>query len=364
VKLTLARTLGLATAVALATATAGAASASASTDGRVVGHVYEATNAAAGNGVQIFDRYADGHLVADGVVSTGGNGAGASLHSQGGLVRSDDLIFVVNAGDNTVSALAISGGGLTWRSTAPSGGSLPVSVTAHGHFVYVLNQGSSTISGFRVNAAGQLKPLAGSTRTLRTTNGTADAAQISVQPNGNHLYVTERANNAIESFPVQGGLAGPATSTPSAGATPYGFDFDNSNHALVSEASGSASSYRLGNQLAVVSAAVSDTQAAPCWLVTTPDGRWAYVINAGSASISSYSVSASGALTLVQAAAASTGAGSGPTDATVAPNGRSLSVRLGSGAVASFAIAADGSLTSSGSAAGVAAIGSSGLASN
>ncbi len=263
-----------------------------------------------------------------------------------------------------MSALAITGNGLRWRSTAPSGGTLPVSVTAHGSFVYVLNQGSSTIAGFRVNAAGQLKPLAGSTRSLRTTGGTADAAQISFQPNGNHLYVTERANNAIESFPVQGGLAGSATSTASAGATPYGFDFDNNNHALVSEAAGSASSYRLGNQLAVVSAAVSDTQAAPCWLVTTPNGRWAYVVNAGSASVSSYRVSSNGALALVNATAASTGAGSGPTDATVAPNGRSLSVRLGSGAVATFAIAADGSLTSSGSAAGVAAIGSAGLASD
>ena len=314
--------------------------------------------------MQVFDRYADGHLAVEGVVATGGKGAGASLHSQGGLVRSGNLVFVVNAGDNTVSTLAITGSGLKWRSTAPSGGTLPVSVTASGSFVYVLNQGSTTISGFRVNASGILKPLAGSTRSLRTTGGTADAAQISFQPNGNHLYVTERANNAIEAFPVQGGYAGAATTTPSAGTTPYGFDFDNSNHALVSEASGSASSYRLGNQLTVVSGAVSDTQAAPCWLVSTPDGRWAYVINAASASVSSYAVGSDGTLTLVNAVAASTGAASGPTDATVAPNGRTLSVRLGSGAVASFAIAADGSLSSTGSASGVAAIGSSGLASD
>ena len=362
-KLNLARTLGLATATALAAATVGAASASAATTGhQVVGHVYEATNAAAGNAVQVFDRYADGHLAARAAVSTGGQGAGASLHSQGGLVRSGGLVLVVNGGDNTVSALAITGGGLVRRSTVTSGGSLPVSVTAHGSFVYVLNQGSSTISGFRLNAAGKLKALPGSTRSLRTTGGTADAAQISFQPNGNHLYVTERANNAIESFPVQGGYAGPATTTASAGVTPYGFDFDNSNHALVSEAAGSASSYRLGDKLAVVSAAVSDTQAAPCWLVSTPNGRWAYVVNAGSASVSSYRVGGNGALTLVNATAASTGVGTGPTDATVSPNGRTLSVRLGSGAVSSYAIAPDGSLSSTGTAIGLAAIGSAGLA--
>ena len=114
----------------------------------------------------------------------------------------------------------------------------------------------------------------------------------------------------------------------------------------------------------MISSAVSDTQAAPCWLVTTPNGRWAFVINAGSASVSSYAVAASGALTLVNATAASTGAGSGPTDATVSPDGRFLSVRLGSGAVAAFAIGSDGSLTSEGTAIGATAVGSSGLASD
>lgn len=369
-KRNLARTLGLATAAALAAATAGATTAgaatgSASVGGPVVGHVYEATNAAAGNAVQIFDRYADGHLVARASVATGGKGAGASLHSQGGLVRTGRLLFVVNAGDNTVSTLAITSHGLDWRDTAASGGSLPASITAQDGVAYVLNQGSSSISGFRYSSTGHLTPLAGSTRSLRTdpTAGTADAAQISFQPNGNRLVVTERATNAIETFPIHNGYAGTGRSTASAGATPYGFDFDGRGDVLVSEAAGSASSYRIGNGLAVISAAVPDTQAAPCWLVTTPNGHWAYVINAGSASVSAYRVSGSGALTLVDATAASTGSGSGPTDATVSSDGRTLSVRLGSGAVASYLIGADGSLTGSGSAIGAIAIGSSGLAS-
>jgi 6-phosphogluconolactonase len=368
-KLNLAHTLGLATATALAAATVGATSATANAatstpDHRtVVGHIYEATNAAGDNAVQVFDRYADGHLTARGTVATGGQGNGASLHSQGGLVRDGNLLLVVNAGDNTVSSLAITSHGLNLRSVVPSGGTLPASVTAHDGVAYVLNQGSSTIAGFTV-LGGKLRVLAGSTRTLRTTGGTADAAQISFQPNGNHLIVTERANNAIEVFPVRNGYAGPATSTPSAGNTPYGFDFDFHGQVLVSEAAGSVSSYRLGRSLDVISPAVSDTQAAPCWLVSTPNGGWAYVVNAGSASVSSYRVAANGNLTLVDAKAASTGAGTGPTDATVAPNGRSLSVRLGSGAVASYAIAANGSLTGTGTSSGVAAIGSSGLASD
>jgi 6-phosphogluconolactonase (cycloisomerase 2 family) len=367
VKLNLARTLGLAAVAAFAVPVTAAASASAATGSsakQVVGHVYEATNAAGPNAVQVFDRYADGHLSAHGTVATGGQGAGASLHSQAGLIRVGSLLLVVNGGDDTVSSLAITSHGLQLRSVVSSGGDLPASVTAYGHTAYVLNQGDSTISGFRITGSGKLQALSGSTRHLRTSGGTADAAQISFQPNGRHLVVTERATNAIEVFPVSGGYAGAATSTPSAGVTPYGFDFDRRGDVLVSEASGSASSYRVGDRVHVISAAVSDTQAAPCWLVTTPQGGWAFVVNAASASVSSYRVGADGSLTLVAAAAASTGAGSGPTDATVSPSGRILSVRLGSGAVASYGIGADGSLTSTGTASGLAAVGSSGLASD
>ena len=122
-------------------------------------------------------------------------------------------------------------------------------MAVHDHIGYVLNQGSSTISGFHYGVGGLLAALPNSTRSLRLTGGTADAAQISIQPNGRHIIVTERANNAIESFPLSHGYAGTAVSTPSAGATPYGFDFDRRGHALVSEAAGSASSYSIGGRL-------------------------------------------------------------------------------------------------------------------
>ncbi len=44
-------------------------------DDRVVGHVYAPTNASTGNAVQVFDRYADGHLAgADAVRPAQGRG--------------------------------------------------------------------------------------------------------------------------------------------------------------------------------------------------------------------------------------------------------------------------------------------------
>lgn len=224
-----------ATALAVLTGLPGAASAHPQ---RVVGHVYQATNDSGGNAVAVFDRYADGSLQPAGAVPTGGLGAGASLHSQGGVTRDGRLVFVVNAGDDSVSALAVTRGGLVLRDKIGSQGDFPVSVTVREGVGYVLNQASDTIAGFRYDRAGNLHALRGSTRALTAnpTGGSTDAAQVSFTPNGRSLVVTEKASNTIDTFRVSHGYAGSATPHASAGTTPYGFDFDRRGHAIVSEA--------------------------------------------------------------------------------------------------------------------------------
>ncbi len=324
----------------------------------VVGHVYQASNDAAGNAVNVYDRYADGSLEPAGSVATGGLGTGASLASQGGLARDGRVVFVVNAGDDSVSALHSTGHGLVLRDTVGSGGDLPVSVTVRNGVGYVLNQGDGTISGFRYDRSGRLRSLPDSTRPLtpNPAGGTAAAAQISFTPNGRNLVVTEKAANTVDVFEVVAGYAGTATPHASAGTTPYGFDFDRSGHAIVSEAgSGSASSYRV-QPFATITAALADTQQAACWLVVA--GDVAYVVNAASTSISTYAIAGDGSLTLLEAVAATTEAG--PTDAAVSPDGRQLSVRLRSGSVASWRIAHGGTLTYAGAAPGT-AFGTAGL---
>ncbi len=253
------------------------------------------------------------------MVATGGRGSGASLASQSGIARAGDLLVVVNAGDNTVSALAITGRGLVLRDVESSGGLRPVSVSVHDGIVYVLNHDSDTVSGLRLSRSGRLSPLPGSTRTLspNPAGGLSDAAQVAFTPSGGGLVVTQRATNTIETFAVHGAYLGVAAAHASAGVTPYGFDFDRRGDAIVSEATtGSVSSYRIGRHVRVISAAVPDTQAGSCWLVVTRDGRYGYTVNAASASISSYRIGPDGRLTLSAAVAAGTGAG--PTDATLA----------------------------------------------
>ena len=228
--------------------------------------------------------------------------------------------LVVDAGDNTVTSFAITRDGLSRRDVEASGGIRPVSVTVHDDVVYVLNTGSDSISGFRINDRGNLTPIANSAQALSTTE--TGAAEVKFTHDGDALIVTEMATNTIDTFDVSDeGVAGAATFTRSVGVVPYGFDIDRRDHVVVSEAAtGSVSSYRFDDgALSVTTGALADTQGAPCWLVISTDDRFAYTTNAASGTISSYRIARDGLLTLLAAVAGTTGAG--PTDVAVSSDG-------------------------------------------
>jgi 6-phosphogluconolactonase (cycloisomerase 2 family) len=328
---------------------------------RSVSQVYEATNAAAGNAIQVFERASDGTLSVGALVPTGGVGTGSSLASQGGVTREGNRLLVVNGGDNTVTSFVITRDGLSRRDVEPSGGVGPFSVTVSDNLVYVLNAGSDAITGFRLNGHGDLRPIAGSTRPLSGT-GTG-AAQVQFNRDGDSLVVTEKTTNKIDTFAVDHrGLVAGVTVTNSVGVTPYGFDIDRRDHVIVSEAAtGSASSYQLRDgSLDVISSAVVDTQGAPCWLIASHDGQFAFTTNAASGTISSYRIARDGSLTLLAAVAGTPGAG--PTDVAQSGDGQFLYARVRNGDIASFAVGADGSLTDLGTVTGATSVGPSGLA--
>jgi 6-phosphogluconolactonase (cycloisomerase 2 family) len=281
--------------------------------------VYTLSNAAAGNDVLAFTD-AGGVLTPAGSYPTGGAGTDAGLGSQGALTLADhqQVLLAVNAGSNSVTALRVgSGGGLTVRSTVPSGGRQPVSVTVHGDLVYVLNAGDDTISGFRL-VHGRLVPLPGSTRALSA--GAGGAAQVGFSPDGRRLVVTEKASNSLDTFTVdRSGRASAARATASVGAVPFGFDFDERGDAVVSDAAVSAvTSYRLGSGVATVAGYVPDGQGAACWLVVSRHTGTAYVANAATGTISTYDVRGGG-LSLTDAVAATVGGH--PTDEALGRDG-------------------------------------------
>jgi len=322
------------------------------------GAAYVMTNSAAGNAILVFDRSSNGSLAPAGSYSTGGLGSGAGLGSQGAVVLSQNgrWLFAVNAGSHEISVFAVTPGGLALADTAPSNGVRPISLAVHGSLVYVLHDGGAgNITGFTVDAQGQLAALAGSTQPLSNggVGAAPDSAQISFSPDGRSLVVTEKSTNLILTYTVGGdGLASAPTAHASAGATPFGFAFGNQRTLIVSEAFGgaanasAASSYSVrGNNLSLVSASAPTHQTAACWVVVTGNGRYAYTTNAGSSSISSYAVAPDGSLALQDAQAGLTGAGTSPIDAAFSHNSQFLYVVTGgTPQIAIFAVQAHGAL--------------------
>ena len=364
--------------IGLALALAAAAPASATDndddDGFRAGKVFTSSNAAAGNELLVYDTAAASGLNLVARLATQGVGSGGGLGNQGAVTLSGDgrHVFVVNAVSNSVSTFSIHRRGLRLESTVDSGGLGPVSVTEYEGLVYVLNaNGAGNVAGFR-NLHGDLKPVAGSVRPLSATTGTG-AAQVGFGEDGDALIVTEKGTNKLTSYRVRhnGSIEAPVV-TASAGATPFGFAVDRRGNLLVSEAFGGApgasamSSYSFSHrspaQPVLVSASVGTTQSAACWVVVTPNGRFAYTTNTASGTISQYGVQRGGQLSLLQAIAATSGAG--PIDAALSPSGRTLFVlNAGSDTITSYAVAHDGRLSPRGSANGV-PDGANGLAAN
>jgi 6-phosphogluconolactonase len=290
--------------------------------------VYTLSNDPNGNQILAYTRDAtSGALSAAGTYATGGKGSGAGLGSQGALVfdKSQNRFFAVNAGDNTISMLALQDDGtLKLESNVDSGGVDPVSIAVHGSTVYVVNAGDATtpsnISGFQI-AAATLKPLANSSLALSTAD--AGPAQIEFNADGSLLIVTEKKTNKIDTYTMSSGVASGPIAHPSNGQTPFGFALSAHGQLVVSEAFGgtagksAVSSYSLGTAksgLAGVSASVPSGQSAACWVAVQND--FAYVTNAKTNNLSAYKIASDGSLAYQWSA----NTGTGPIDEALTPS--------------------------------------------
>jgi 6-phosphogluconolactonase len=146
---------------------------------------------------------------------------------------------------------------------------------------------------------------------------------------------------------------GPRT-IPSAGATPYGFDFTSEGTIVVTEAFGgevgaaAASSYRVTpGAISPVTESVRNGRSEVCWAVVAHDNRHAYVTNFGDGTISSYRIADDGSIELFEEVAASTRLGEkGVRDEGLTRDGRFLyAIDADAPRVFGWAVGGDGRLT-------------------
>jgi 6-phosphogluconolactonase (cycloisomerase 2 family) len=259
------------------------------------------------------------------------------------------------------------------------------------------------ITGFQVDDQGRMRPIASSTQSIDPGPASAatgvsclaataagfsgltgapaadfscglnppsfarSPAQVGFSPDGSQLVVTVKGTNTIYVFPVdQNGVATSPKITQAPGPelpTFFGFAFDRNADLLASELFGSAttipkggagalSSFVVGvdGSLGAISSHVNDNGTAATSIALEPiTGRFAYVTNNLSASISSYSVSNNGTVTLLSGTANGSALTAGPNDIAIAQDGTNsflYVVNAGTGTVGAFQInLADGSLT-------------------
>lgn len=292
------------------------------------GWVYVMSNQETGNSVIAFKRDAYGNLKQEGIVTTGGLGAGRghdledasdALVSQGALIVSKDkkFLFAVDAGSNEVSVLSINGGGVPKAvDRVPSGGTRPVSLDLHEDMLYVANAGglapntdgpTATVAGFRVADDGRLTAIDGSVTDL-PGGSTAAPSEVAFSPDGKKLLVTERQTQTIVVFPIgDDGTLGPAVSNKASGTGPFTVTFHGADIIISTEVVGSqfrygaVSTYRLKDdgKLEVITPSLNSTELAACWTVwSVIDPSVYYFTNAQSGTVGAVRIDKDGKLTL------------------------------------------------------------------
>jgi 6-phosphogluconolactonase len=310
--------------------------------------VYTEDNASPVNHVLQYQSGPNGVLSLANTLSAQGAGTGAALASQSAVVLTQDgrLLLVVDAGSNQITVFKVNGDGSpVFAGAVGSQGTEPISLTVDDNLVYVLNSGTPNIAGFSLSDKGQLAFIPGSIQPLSGVPSSSPE-QIGFSNNGNVLVVTEKAAGVIDTYTVgHNGVESAPNVMPSNGAGPYGFAFTPQGFLIMTEAAGdSLSSYALSDSGTVrtVSGAIPDFGNAPCWVTVSHNGQFAYASNAHGGTISVYSISREGVLSLTSSIAAKT---SIPTlDLSVSGNGQYL-FDLNGGHITTFQTYPDGGIS-------------------
>jgi 6-phosphogluconolactonase (cycloisomerase 2 family) len=250
-------------------------------------------------------------------------------------------VLAVDAGSSQVSVLRIERDGalkLVPGGVVSSGGAQPVSLAEHDGLVYVANAGSadSNYTGFKLTDGGRLRALTDSTVPLPAS---AQPGDVLFNSSGTGLVGTRIASSQIDSFRVtfEGRLIpAPGSPFPAQGVGPFGSEFrpTNPNQLFVSNAhnaagGGTVSAFDVahdGTLSSIENSPFADQQTAPCWVEITHDGQFLFTVNTGSGSISRYSISQEGTLTLLGSTQVSSQSGVGAVDARLSADDRTLYV--------------------------------------
>ncbi|MFZ0638169.1 MAG: beta-propeller fold lactonase family protein [Candidatus Acidiferrales bacterium] len=271
------------------------------------------------------------------------------------------FVYVVNAGDNTVSMYSAADTGVLTPLTPPTvpTGNLPqgLAVDSLGRFVYAANSNDNTVSMYTINpGTGMLTPTtpptfaAGSGPDFVTLT---ESAGPLVEGGSGFAYVSNQNDDTVSMYSVNQttGVLRPLTpATVATGPSPVGVTLDPGGYAYVpNEGGNTISVYSINTDGTLTSTGTVTTGNQPT-SVAVPSSRFAYVVNRLDDAVSTYTINDStGNLT-------PNGTGTVPTNAQpfpiiLGPYSNFAFVVNESGSVSIYSLNSDGTLTNVGTAA-------------
>ena len=221
------------------------------------------------------------------------------------------ILYVATQGDTGISSYSISlaNGAITAIGKKATTGSVPASVVTAGNAVFVSNSQAGNISSYTVNSDGTLTAVSGTQPAGTTPIGMATDAAGKFLFVANQGTFTDPASGTISVFTINGTTLAAAPGSPFSTVTP-----------------------------GVI------TGTGPVAVAVTPKGDFVYAANQFTNSVTGFSVSSSGALTLLPGSPYPVGIS--PSAITITPDGNFLYVaNTGSNTVSAFAICANASVT-------------------
>lgn len=281
-------------------------------------------------------------------------------------------LFAANAGQNNISAYAISNGALTESQARTPAGTAPtlLAIDSAGAFLYCANAASFDISVFSINV-NQSNNTVTLTPVPQLSGATAPIglSALNMAIAGNVLYVTGQGTlGYIEAFPLnQGVLGAPLAGSPyQTGDFPYGLAISPNGAFLYTGNKtnpGSISEFTIGSGGVLTQFAnspIGETYSSPVSLAIDKSGSYLYAANQGNGNLIGYSIgsassSSPGSLSLISTSPFITG--TQPNFITNDPAGNYIFVGYGTSSSSLQSFALD---SGSGTLASVAALGLTG----
>jgi 6-phosphogluconolactonase (cycloisomerase 2 family) len=274
--------------------------------------VFVNNQASTGNSIAGYSVAVDGTLTAlpGSPTLTGGLGANAACSSVNRLALSagNNLLFVSNGGDQTISAFQIdpTSGALTAVAGSPFASGLTLdacsgislNATPDGRFLMASSNGQ--VATFSIGAGGLLTPL------FIAANPVVPNASMKISANGQFLAVSNGVSVSVFSINPDGSLTAVAGSPFAEAGTGSlaGLDFNSTSGLLYgAEASPTAAfadAWTVGTNgalAAITGSPFSTTAINSNVVLLSPNDAFLFASNSGSSSVSSYSVAAGGGLT-------------------------------------------------------------------